>query len=185
MDELVQQGIIANKAGKRDEARKYFIAAIKKNRDNEYAWQFMYNVANDDKERLSCLQQILRINPQNEKAKELLNQLKNIEPYLQASTNVPLKNNIHLPANSLKKCPYCAEEVKDEAVVCKFCGKSIDAESVRINSKEYAEEQARANAKNTSKGCLIIVIITVLTSPLWCKAVLYLIMDLDEAFHIF
>jgi len=77
MDDLVQKGITSKKAGKRDEARKYFIAAIKQNRNNEYAWQFMYNVANDDKERLSCLQQVLRINPQNEKAKSLLNQLKN------------------------------------------------------------------------------------------------------------
>jgi tetratricopeptide (TPR) repeat protein len=184
MDELVQQGIAAKKAGKRDEARKYFIAAIKQNRDNEYAWQFMYNVANDDKERLSCLQQILRINPQNERAKDLLDQLKNSEPSLQTSTDVPLTNSISSD-NFTKKCPYCAEEIKDEAVVCKFCGRNIDAESVRINSKEYAEEQARKNAKNVRISCLIIIIVTVLTSPLWCKTLLYLIMDLDEAFHIF
>ena len=28
-------------------------------------------------------------------------------------------------SNSVKKCPYCAEAIKAEAVVCRFCGRSI------------------------------------------------------------
>lgn len=84
-----------------------------------------------------------------------------------------------------KICPYCAEEVKEEAVVCKYCGKNIDAESIRVNSKEYKAEQARINTKNANTFFLILAIFIFLTSPLWCKSVLYLIIDLDEMFHIF
>ncbi len=101
MDNLLQQGVIAYKEGKRDEARKCFIAAIKQNRDNERAWQFMYNLANDEKERLSCLQQILRINPQNEKAQQLLDNLTDFVPPLEhpnvSQAQQPIEQQIQRP----------------------------------------------------------------------------------------
>ncbi len=75
MDNLLEQGIAAYKAGKRDEARKVFIALVKQEPDNERAWGWMYMVANNDKERIHCMKQALRINPRNEKARQLLDQL--------------------------------------------------------------------------------------------------------------
>ena len=71
MDNLLEQGIAAYKAGKRDEALKIFVSVVKQSPDNALAWEWMYKVSNTDQERDHCLQQILRINPRHEKANEL------------------------------------------------------------------------------------------------------------------
>ena len=75
MDDLIQQGVTTFKAGDREGARKLFISAVKQYPNNERAWGWMNNVCNTDQERIHCLEQMLRINPKNEKAHQLLNQL--------------------------------------------------------------------------------------------------------------
>jgi hypothetical protein len=75
MENLLQQGITAYKAGKIGEARKMFISVVKQSPDSESAWGWMYQISNNDQERIHCLKQILRINPKNEKAKQLLDGL--------------------------------------------------------------------------------------------------------------
>jgi len=71
----LELGIAAYKAGKRDEARQYFIAAVNDNPFNEQAWGWMYQTSNNDNERVECLKKVVSINPQNVQAKKLLDDL--------------------------------------------------------------------------------------------------------------
>ena len=72
MSDLFQQGVAAYKAGKRDEARKIFLILVMQTPNDERTWEKMHDVSNNDQERIHCLKQILRINPNNEIAKKLL-----------------------------------------------------------------------------------------------------------------
>jgi len=85
MDDLTKQGIDAFRAGKRDEARKLLLTAVKQNPDSESAWGWLYNVAENDKERIYCLKQVLRISPNNEKVNQLYKSLLDRQSQLESS----------------------------------------------------------------------------------------------------
>lgn len=74
-DDYLSQGIAAVKAGNKQEARHLLDAAIRAAPNDERTWGWFFNVCENDNERLRCLKEVLRINPNNESAKKKFDEL--------------------------------------------------------------------------------------------------------------
>jgi hypothetical protein len=74
-DEMLNQAIVAYKAGRKSQARQLLEQVLRHDRSNEAAWLWMSGVVETDDERLACLEYVLDINPGNQVAQRGLARL--------------------------------------------------------------------------------------------------------------
>jgi len=75
VEDFLAQGIAAVKAGNKQEARRLLDTAIRAAPNDVRAWGWFYNVCENDDERLRCVREILRIEPNNDNAKQKYDEL--------------------------------------------------------------------------------------------------------------
>ena len=87
-----------------------------------------------------------------------------------SSTNTQGIEQEKLKTGESKRCPYCAELVKAQALICKHCGKDVEdvkarptiQEKFTAPKKELTEEELIIQAKNKRIGYLILALMIVL-----------------------
>src|SRR3990172_5616055 len=88
--DLLAEGIDAARAGERGKAREKFTRLLRQDQKNEQAWLWMSSVVESDRERIYCLNNALKINPNNRTAKRGLALLGALPAELRAELNIEI-----------------------------------------------------------------------------------------------
>jgi len=75
VDGMVREGISAYRAGHKDEARTLLLRAVEIDQYNEQAWLWLSAVVETPEEQRTCLDNVLTINPNSERAKQGIDML--------------------------------------------------------------------------------------------------------------
>lgn len=76
VDGMVREGISAYRAGKKEEARAFLLKAVEIDERNEQAWLWLSAVVESVEEQQICLENVLAINPNNDRARQGIQMLK-------------------------------------------------------------------------------------------------------------
>jgi tetratricopeptide (TPR) repeat protein len=110
VNELLQRGIAAVKAGQKKEARQVLLRVTELDEENEKAWLWLSAAVDSIEERRVCLENVLAINPHNRHAQSGLHWLDQ-----QASPILDVQ----------ERCPRCSELVPPSGTTCRSCGQVL------------------------------------------------------------
>ncbi len=165
----LNDAIVAIKAGRRADGRSMLSQVLLIDPKNVNALLWMTEVADTVDEKRRCLNLIIAIDPNNIFARKGLDMLRPIqEPSISFQHPLPVRESVPQPPRPVdetivavvveknKKCPHCAEIVKIEATVCRYCGRDLVASPSRFKLPL---------AKNRIFFGAVLVVVTIILFP--------------------
>ena len=83
---LLDEGIASLRVGNKEEARQKLMQVINADERNEYAWLYLSEAVDSDEDRQICLENVLAVNPANERAETQLKALEEEKAGQQGTT---------------------------------------------------------------------------------------------------
>lgn len=144
-NELLTQAIELIKSGKKSEAKPILEKFLTSNKNNITGWLWYAEIWNSDEQRIKVLELGLRQNPDSPKLLQVIESLRTRITQRSNVNDKKLLNEHPTEPNQqpTKKCPYCAEIIKHDAVICRFCGKDLSKGDPQILDNKKKEISLR------------------------------------------
>mgnify|MGYP000938065127 CR=1 FL=1 len=123
---LLQEGVAAAKSGHKEEARELLLELTALDQTHEVAWLWLATLARNVEEATRHTLHVLRINPNNERAKAWIEKLQPSSPQPAPIAPPPAATpvteaSLKILSSSTWSCPFCQTEALRAPIQCTYC----------------------------------------------------------------